>query len=216
MTSEINWAAIENFIGYGRSNAPVVFVGMEEGVATDGADRDLRRRSMYPPIHRIEPTATFQPTWNVMSYVMLHLAREDNTREARRAYQIASLGQPGGDALLTELLPYPHRRIDAWDEVFHSRYSTRAAYEAAMIPQRIVQLREFIWSAPRKAVIAYGKAHWPHFMQLAPSTTEWTDIGIFRVAEAGPTRIVLSPHFTARAFAGHRDTLASLAAGQPQ
>ena len=45
-----DWERIENFIGYGRPDAPVVFLGMEEGLRRD-ADllADLLARSAFEP-----------------------------------------------------------------------------------------------------------------------------------------------------------------------
>lgn len=49
--SVVDWDRIEGFIGYGARNAPVVFIGMEEGA---GSNDDLRsglaRRSLFDPI----------------------------------------------------------------------------------------------------------------------------------------------------------------------
>jgi hypothetical protein len=45
-STAINWERIESFIGYGRRDAPVVFIGMEEGLADKSAlKNDLIRRS---------------------------------------------------------------------------------------------------------------------------------------------------------------------------
>jgi hypothetical protein len=47
----IDWRRIEQFIGYGQPAAPVVFVGMEEGLADESAlHDDLLRRSQFDPL----------------------------------------------------------------------------------------------------------------------------------------------------------------------
>jgi hypothetical protein len=44
----INWERIETFIGFGRHDAPVVFIGMEEDLRSrDELNGDLLIRSSY-------------------------------------------------------------------------------------------------------------------------------------------------------------------------
>jgi hypothetical protein len=48
--TSINWTAIENFIGFGRPGAPVLFLGMEEGLSAGASlDDDPRARANYGP-----------------------------------------------------------------------------------------------------------------------------------------------------------------------
>jgi hypothetical protein len=86
--SVIAWTRIEGFIGFGRGDAPVVFIGMEEGLKNAAAlDEDLAIRSSYmsnvmdlKEAHRgiagteryFDPDrAPRQPTWRVMADLML-------------------------------------------------------------------------------------------------------------------------------------------------
>jgi hypothetical protein len=47
-TQAVNWKRIEDFIGFGRRDASVVFIGMEEGLKdADALDEDLMIRSGY-------------------------------------------------------------------------------------------------------------------------------------------------------------------------
>src|SRR5579864_5353424 len=100
----IHWDIIEQFIGFGRIDAPVAFVGAEEGLAAEDALRnDLLLRSTFAPImdleqaHRgiVNGAALFsdsprrQPTWRVMADVMLHFegrtfADRDERARARK------------------------------------------------------------------------------------------------------------------------------------
>jgi hypothetical protein len=96
----IDWQRIEEFIGFGRRDASVVFIGMEEGLKeAERLDEDLEVRSRYvtavmdlKAAHDViagteryfDPDrAPRQPTWRVMANLMLR--RED-------------LPQPTGDA----------------------------------------------------------------------------------------------------------------------
>lgn len=120
----IDWERIENFIGFGRPGAPVVFLGMEEGLRRD-ADllADIQARSTYKPYMDLGeaqtqldgpgayfgPTPITQNTWRPMCHLMLRRAGNRHpTLEQRRRYQADLLGRRNGDSLLTELLPYPH------------------------------------------------------------------------------------------------------------
>ncbi|HEV2738689.1 MAG TPA: hypothetical protein VGU66_08935 [Candidatus Elarobacter sp.] len=111
----IDWQRIENFVGFGRRDAPVVFIGMEEGLKkADELDEDLAIRSTYEsPVmdlkeaHRgiagtdryFDPDrAPRQPTWRVMADLMLR--REGNaspTGADRRRYRALHLGRYDGD-----------------------------------------------------------------------------------------------------------------------
>ena len=94
LSSPINWKRIEEFVGFGRWDSPVVFIGMEEGLKNAGAlDEDLAIRSRYElPIMDLKEAhlgiagtekyfdpdrAPRQPTWRVMADLMLRRAGND-------------------------------------------------------------------------------------------------------------------------------------------
>jgi len=212
-----DWERIESFIGFGRQDAQVVFIGMEEGLKDAAAlDEDLAIRSTYAsPImdlkeaHRgiagtenyFEPEQTpRQPTWRVIADLMLR--RDGNphpTGDDRRRYRALRLGRHDGDALLAELLPYPHPKSSDWLYARFGRYATRADYENAMLPARKTLLRAVIAEHQREIVVCYGKAHWPHYQDLVDDI-RWRDVGPHRVGEGTGLRVVLTTHFSGRAF----------------
>jgi hypothetical protein len=86
-TSEIVWDKIENSIGYGRADAPVMFIGMEEGASKD-PEADLVTRFSYENRARLEAGARYQPTWDKMSDLMLRLTGVEPTPAAKlRAFE---------------------------------------------------------------------------------------------------------------------------------
>jgi hypothetical protein len=211
----VDWDRIERFIGYGRRDAPVVFLGMEEGLepGTDLA-AELRLRSRYA--HDVmdfkeasegsgASTRLFDPeqapsrrTWRVMADVMLR--REglaDPTLPDRRRYQALRLGRSDGDCLLAELLPYPHARSSDW--LYPQRYPDRDIYEREMHGQRMELLKAVLSAAQRELIIAYGKRNWSAYAQLFPGAS-WSNTGHFRSAKVSGTTIILSPHFTCSRF----------------
>lgn len=206
---EVGWTKIEEFIGYGRRDAPVVFLGMEEGAAID-TQADLRGRSTYDAIPDMDAGHRYQPTWAKMSDLMLRRARVAPTKALRAEYQAEHLGRSTGETLVAELLPYPNRRADHWHEVFHERFPTRKAYETVMIPKRKAMLRDVRREVPRQVIVAYGKTHWTQFCDLFPEA-KWTEVPPFKVSQVGCMRVVLAPHFVSRAFNGQGEALARLA-----
>lgn len=206
--NEIDWGRIEGFIGYGRLDAPVVFLGMEEGAAADPV-ADLRKRSAYETVRDMNAGSDYQATWARMADLMLRRAGVMPTKTARAAYQADRLGRPNGETLIAELLPYPNKRADHWHPVFHERFSSRRAYEAVMIPRRVKLLREVLSGAPRELVVAYGAAHWRWYKEIFPDVV-WAETKPFLVGACSAARVILAPHFVTRANNGRGDMLAEL------
>jgi len=86
-TNVIDWERIEKFVGFGRADAPVIFIGMEEGLkSAEALDEDLAIRSRYEqPIMDLREAhkgiagtenyfdpdrAPRQQTWRVMADIM--------------------------------------------------------------------------------------------------------------------------------------------------
>ncbi|WP_157961330.1 hypothetical protein [Microvirga flavescens] len=199
---QIDWDRIESFIGYGRHDAPVVFIGMEEGLASDqDLEEDLIRRSTYDPVIELQGGARKgQRTWRAMCDLMLR--REgiiDLSSGKRNEYQAKKLGIANGDTLLTELLPYPHNKATDWLYSPYGRYSNRDEYLKGMLPKRIAMLRDLIQQFRREIIVCYGKERWDHYKKLFEGTP-WRKQGLFEIADDKGTRIVLAPHFSGRAF----------------
>lgn len=135
--TKIDWDRIEAFVGYGNIEAPLVFVGVEEGLAKPEAlHEDLLWRSTFKPImdakeahegiadgpslFSVKPRR--QATWRVMTDVMLRFNGETfrskaDRREQRKAYRPLALGRSVANSLLVELLPYPNKKKAAWRRV---------------------------------------------------------------------------------------------------
>lgn len=214
----IDWKRIEEFIGFGRIDAPVVFIGMEEGLKNaDALDEDLAIRSTYQTAvmdlkkaHKgiagtdryFDPErAPRQPTWRVMADLMLRREHPSSTPsgQERRRYRALHLGRVDGDSLLTELLPYPHPKRGDWLYERFDKFKTRCEYERAVMPARRTLLRTVIGSFKRELVVCYGKGNWPEFESLFVDVT-WTDVGPLRVGGKDGTRILLTTHFSGYGF----------------
>ena len=212
-----NWKRIEEFVGFGRPDAPVIFIGMEEGLNdAEALDEDLGIRSRYDqPIMDLKDAhlgiagtekyfdpdrAPRQPTWRVMADLMLRRSGNNAPTGAdRRRYRALDLGRSHGGSLLTELLPYPHPKRSNWLYSRFGKYQTREEYTREMLPRRRTLLRSVIASAPCELIVCYGKGNWPEFQDLFDDVL-WADIGPFRVGGEGGARIVLTTHFSGYGF----------------
>jgi uracil-DNA glycosylase len=228
----LDWNAIENFIGYGNPKASVVFVGLEEGLDSEAhLDAELRLRSTFPPIvgfdqafanapwqqKLIDPTHTVsQRTWRPMCDLML---RRDGvaapTLAERNNYQGTRLGRSDGETLLAELLPYPNVRISSWPYATYDRFETREECEDALIDPRIALLQAALATPDHQLIVCYGKAQWANYKRVFP-TVVWHSQGHYAVGARNKTRIVLTPHFSSRAFNTEQqlDEFAAVALGQ--
>ena len=197
----INWDRIEQFIGYGRADAPVVFLGMEEGGDNTRLREDLLGRSRSAEFGEIASQPTTQRTWRVMCDLMLRRDGIANpTAKDRLAYQQERLGKRSGETLVAELMPYPSRRASDWPEIYAQRFRDRKAYLEVLAPKRRNLLRDRFRASPRKLIVCYGKAHWNHYREIFNLPSTAGSSGQIEVAAWGGTRIVLAPHFCSRAF----------------
>ena len=214
----IDWTRIEQFIGYGRLDAPIVFVGMEEGLADVAAlHSDLLRRSQFEQTMDVKQahqgiadgeslftdSPRRQPTWRVMADLMLHFdgrkfSSPKERSSARRAYRAKRLGRKDGDSMLTELLPYPHRNTGSW--LYGERFSGREAYTAAILPRRIKLLDDALSGHSRKAIICYGRGNWPDYKRLFSEVLNWRTIDRFECAEWRGAKVTLTDHFVSKYF----------------
>jgi hypothetical protein len=221
VTTEPDWQRIESFIGYGRIDAPVVFVGMEEGLADPSAlGMDLALRSQFKPVMDLEQAhrgiangeALFsdsprrQPTWRVMADLMLRFEGRDfadaaDRANARRTYRAKNLGREDGKSLLTELLPYPNPRTRDW--LYADRFETRDDYEEVILPPRVTLLQGVLTGFKRSAVVCYGKGAWDNYKSLFPNV-QWeetqTACGRFACADWGGVPVTLTNHFSSKCF----------------
>lgn len=209
----INWACIERFIGFGRRDAPVVFVGMEERLdPASNLVAELKLRSTYADVMDLldafgpgasESDLDFHaPTWRVMCDLMVRRAGEEPTLERRRAYQCTRLGRRVGDSLLCELLPFPNVNRETWAYAGISSYRDRSEYVGAVIDCRKRTLRKTMFDCDRELVVCYGKDAWGDYRDLFGNVS-WRQRGSFEITNTGKARVVLTPHF-GRWFSGER------------
>ena len=231
----IDLTPLENFIGYGRADAPVIFIGIEEEIATDvdstkaraALDTHLKRRLKFAPVEDLfeaqrvmkgraykapVQSKKVQRTWRMMAWLMIAARGEKPVTEMLTAYENERLGRAIGDTLLVDFFPFP---ATSWfwpyddEKQFTPTYPNRERYEVATTPGRLKLLSTAFAASTRNVIVAHGKERWPLYKRIF-SKTRWTDSGIFRYADIGPTRIVLAPNFAGRAMNGAEPQLYAL------
>jgi hypothetical protein len=197
----IDWDRIERFIGYGPADAPVIFLGMEEGGDNDQLLPDLMGRSHSDQFEEIGHRKTTQRTWRVMCDLMLRREGvKTPTVQKRLAYQQDRLGKRSGDTLVAELMPYPSRSADDWPKIYEQRFATRRHYLRGLAPKRCNLLRDLLRSTPRELIVCYGKAHWDHYRAIFDHPSNPGPASHIEIGEWESARVVLAPHFCSRAF----------------
>jgi hypothetical protein len=150
-----------------------------------------------------------QPTWRPMCDLMLR--REGilaPTLVDRKHYQAHRLGRSDGDTLLTELLPYPHKKSSTWRySPPLGRYPTREHYHyrSTMLPMRRDLIRRLLAEARRELVVCYGKTEWPEFKRVFEGAN-WRECHPFQLTNVNGVRVVLTPHFSRQESCAFRES----------
>jgi len=212
-----------DFVGYGRLDAPVWFLGMEEA---GGGEENLYARLKFRTVedcaeaHRILGITkhhwgrrVIQRTWRGMCYIMLRLNNQTAGAENIRNYQAEYLGRFGGQTLLVELMPIPKSSIGAWGyEELIPQYASREDYYQKAKPRRLAYLQGLIRESHPKIVIGYGKSYWLEYQALF-SDLKFTPNGQFLVGKATELTVVLTDHFTAQSMNGKLDEVVDILKG---
>jgi len=180
----------ERRFGYGSYDAPVWFVGMEEGgggslnevrlrletwakLVSQPLDdlRDYHLALEFPKVicHFTEPIS-LQRTWAGLMRVLAGLRHETPTNGHLRQYQADQLGRHGAETCLLELLPLPSPGATVWHYDTWSglpQLESRRAYEAYYAPRRVGALRQLIALHRPALVCFYGLTHATWWRQIA-------------------------------------------------
>jgi len=169
-------AYCKQFFGYGRWDAPVWFVGLEEaGAGTPGEllarlrvwDNRGRREledapSFYPACGQHQwhgEHATLQHTWRRLVRVLSLARGEPVTEDAVLEFQKHPLGAFSGQVCLTELFPLPAPSHRHWPYAGHENLPAwirkREQFMQAVLPGRAATLREKIAIHHPRAVVFY-------------------------------------------------------------
>lgn len=217
---------LESFLGYGRLDAPVWFVGMEEG---GGGPENIRARLQFkdvedcagaherlslPQYHRAE-RPVIQRTWGQMARFMLHLQGREASADEVRAYQANQLGRSSGESMLMELMPIPKPSLkhSATYDGLLPQYAD-GEYCDGVRRRRIRVLQQLLERHRPRVVVCYGKSYWEHFESLFPcarfqsfAADETTPE--FQLAARDGQAVLLAHHLVAKTMNGKMSRLAA-------
>ena len=212
---------LQNFIGYGRLDADIWFLGFEEA---GGDVNKLRDRLKFQQVEDCAEAQNIldltpqqfgeenlQGAWRGMCEIMLKLDNKKRTSaEEIQNYQIEQLGRSNGSTLLCELMPIPVSGASAWGyEAVIPQYASRAEYYAAVKPLRMELFTQLIRQHLPKLIIGYGQSAWPEYEQLF-ADFKLTESGQFMLGWDANTVVILSDHFSAEALNGNIDAAVAL------
>ena len=209
-----------HFIGYGRLDAPVWFIGTEEA---GGGEDNLRARLNFRQIEdnyeahkklgilkHHEGKKVIQRTWRGMCYIMLCLEGKEPDREAIRHYQANLLGRYHGKTLLTELLPVPKPKTGDWGyEELIPQFSSREEYKRKIKPFRIKMFKDLLKKHNPKTVICYGKGCWEDYKAIF-SEIAFYEGKPFVIGEKAETLVILTPHFVTKEMNGQFEKIVEI------
>jgi len=179
------------FSGYGKWEAPVWFIGIEEAggynestaAAHIGTWHERGRVSLdsVPEFRRASDIhqwhvndAKPQPTWEQLIRLLLVAQGKPDSPAAILDYQRARLGVATGETCLLELFPLPSPSVRVWN---YGKWTTlpwlqtRPAYEQKIAAQRIEAIRAKIELCKPPVVVFYGSSQLKHWRKIMGAGT---------------------------------------------
>jgi hypothetical protein len=198
------------FYGYGCWDAPLWFVGMEEGGgesldeigrrldAWDGSDdlADLREFHMLTGEDRwFRERPRIQSSWGKLIRTALCAEQRPCTTDQVRRYQRDELARRSGSVALIELFPLPSPSTNQWlyGQCQIPEITTRQTSRESLAPLRLRTIRERIATHQPRAVMFYGKTYRSYWEQIAATPFPDAPGHDFEIADSDATYI-LAPH----------------------
>lgn len=193
MRDDLLDAYVRRYWGLGGLEAPIWFVGMEEGGEHETSrfnqlleqwDRNGRPLTTYiePPEDRSKRKwfgvdhPPLQPTWAKIIRTILSATGEDISIQRIRSYQSWELARPGSAACLLELMPLPSQNVSKWSYGTRSKLSylrSRAEYLERIAPLRVSMLRDLIDASRPSSVVFYGTSYMRFWRSVAGEEMSW-------------------------------------------
>lgn len=209
--SEVN--QIRSFLGYGNLDAPIWFVGLEEGLgaaAVEDCEHNLRARAGFhrtmdlheahlllhehgKPIdlENEDEKKTFTAVWLWMAKIVL--ARKSGHRPAGsqevKEYVRTKLGRSKEETFLTELSPIPRKRARRESGCFE----VLGEWSADDEKQRAIQIHELLTKFSPSIVICYGYGKSAKFADALGIC--WQEDTNTRIKKSVDSRYLLLPFF---------------------
>jgi len=209
-----------NFIGYGRLDADIWFLGFEE---TGGNENKLRTRLKFEKVVDCAEAQSIigssrqnfgnenlQNAGRGICETMLKLEGKNPTQADIENYNADLLGRSEGGTLLCEFMPIPITTSDEWPyKNLIPQYTSRENYYSEVKPLRIELLRSLISQHHPKIIIGYGQTNWPEYQELFHDYS-LTPNGPFILGWDANTVVILCDHFGMDGMLGKYDELVAL------
>jgi hypothetical protein len=200
---------IVNFLGYGRRDAPIWFVGIEEGLGIQKEEEvknNVYARTKFDSIMDLREAherliedgrpidivnkASFTAVWVWMAKIVLAHRRQSWDLDSAKNYVRTKLGRRDGETFLTELSPVPSARTSdkKWSNYF-KQYGS-----ASLIEERQRTLRKLLAENQPQLVICYGKAYGSQFSHLLQINWEPVQTNA-SISKSMDSKCVLLPFF---------------------
>lgn len=188
------------FFGYGHLDAPIWFIGMEEGGGDCRSEIIARIRTWKQlgrtptvDIRRLGEGAglrghrqwfegdrpPLQSTWSKLIRTVLAYRGDELTTETVRHYQRDSFAAEDGDECLMELLPLPSPGTDEWHygEWFELLWlENRKRYREYVLDHRIERLQEMFREHQPEAVVFYSRKYFAEWCRIVGCDREAFDV----------------------------------------
>jgi hypothetical protein len=212
-------AFIRQFYGYGSWDAPLWFIGMEEGGGRKIEELDRRLKAWdgtealadLKDYHAaLGGTGWFaerpklQTTWAKLIRIAMKYEGKAINGEAVRAYQRDELARRAGTTALIELLPLPSPSLSEWlyATLNVPSLESRESYQTATLPFRKSAIRTRLERHKPEVVVFYGRGYQAHWEDIAQRPFARPDgYGRFLTAANDATRFVIAPHPAAKGVA---------------
>lgn len=176
---------IVRFLGYGNLNAPVWFIGLQEGLGDmddEDARANLSARARFEPVMdlheahlqlrengvlmNIEKDPPKTHVWRFMAKIMLARAGSMAWRDRAtvKEYVGHKLGRQNGQTFVTELSPIPAGK--ATDDTWHREFGRLDPELDARLEARKEELRKCIKTSNPEKIFCYGRNKKRDFKEL--------------------------------------------------
>ncbi|MBU2890580.1 hypothetical protein [Celeribacter halophilus] len=202
------------FYGYGDFEAPLWFIGMEEGGGNSAREVTNRihvwQQRGCAPLEDVAEyhdavfengfnSITKQNTWSALSRIQLAYNSDPVSGMSVRNHWQQQLGRRGSATCIMELNPLPSPSITTWkypDFTDLPFLASRIAYNARYRADRIASIKDMLAQHEPKAVIFYGKKYERFWAEIAGATFETENL--HSRAVKGDTTFVSMHHPNAR------------------
>lgn len=200
MTEKIVRSCLYNWLGYGNINAPIWFMGMEEGGAeiwrhaTHSLESSLFTRSQFKlamdfrqvwedlyliPLHNFVKRRGSLTTWHFMAAFLLSLEGQiPETNKIREFVFInKNIGSLDGEHFLCEFLPLPRSSNNSIED-YSFVWNSNKDYIQEVGPNRFKLIKDtLILNKAVKVLISYDKAFSSQILDFYENTLieEWID-----------------------------------------